>query len=331
MQDSTGLDELDLSIVHALQIAPRASWRLTGEVLRVDAVTVARRWQRLREKGLAWVTCVVTEAFAAVVDVDCVPGSSGELAHRLAADPQALSIRHVAGSASLTLLVAADDMQALSAYLLDRLQMLEGVRGARSHIVTGLAAEGGDWRLRSLSRAQQRAIASEGPVPSAAASAAPLTTLDRRIAQALAADGRMPLADVARHAGVSVTTARRRMTALLGSRRLALRCDISLPDSGWPVNVTFRGRAPANQAEATARALAAVPEVRMCLNTAGPHNIVFDVCLRALPEITAFESRVVQMLPEFRIADRNVILRTVKRIGRLIDVHGRAVGTVPMM
>ncbi|MEU1048661.1 Lrp/AsnC family transcriptional regulator [Streptomyces sp. NPDC005897] len=331
MQDSAGLDELDLAIVHALQIAPRASWRLTGEVLGVDAVTVARRWQRLQDTGLAWVTCVVTDTSAAVVEVDCVPGSSGALANRLAADPRTLSVRHVAGGASLTLLVAAADLQALSAYLLDRLQTLDGVRAARSHIVTKLTAEGGDWRLRSLSRAQQRAMAAGAPAPSVPVSAAALlTALDRRIAQALAADGRMPLTDIAQHAGVSVTTARRRMSALLDSRRLALRCDISLPDSGWPITVTFWGQAPADQAETTARALAAIPEVRMCLNTAGPHNIVLDVWLRALSEITSFESRLVRILPHFRIADRNVVLRTVKRIGRLIDERGRAVGTVPM-
>ncbi|MFG3155003.1 hypothetical protein ACGF7W_23470 [Streptomyces sp. NPDC048219] len=68
---------------------------------------------------------------------------------------------------------------------------------------------------------------------------------------------------------------------------------------------------------------------RRCLNTAGPHNIVLDVWLRALSEITSFESRMVRMLPHFRIADRNVVLRTVKRIGRLIDERGRAVGTTP--
>ncbi|MFD8216034.1 AsnC family protein [Streptomyces sp. NPDC059697] len=73
------LDELDRGVVHALQIHPRAPWTLVGEVLGVNPVTAARRWHRLEEAGLAWVTAcprlsnsriVVT----GVVEVDTEPG-----------------------------------------------------------------------------------------------------------------------------------------------------------------------------------------------------------------------------------------------------------------
>ncbi|GAA3353999.1 hypothetical protein GCM10017744_009850 [Streptomyces antimycoticus] len=50
------LDELDRGLVHALQIHPRAPWTLVGDVLAVNPVTAARRWRRLQEAGLAWVT-----------------------------------------------------------------------------------------------------------------------------------------------------------------------------------------------------------------------------------------------------------------------------------
>ncbi|MGP4019793.1 AsnC family protein [Saccharopolyspora sp. 5N708] len=56
MQDSSTLDELDLALVNAVQIAPRGSWQVLGSVLGVDPSTVARRWQRINELGLVWMT-----------------------------------------------------------------------------------------------------------------------------------------------------------------------------------------------------------------------------------------------------------------------------------
>ena len=35
-------------------------------------------------------------------------------------------------------------------------------------------------------------------------------------------------------------------------------------------------------------------------------------------------------LPQVQIVDRLVVLRTVKRMGRLVDTDGRAVGVVPI-
>jgi hypothetical protein len=40
------LDELDLALVNALQISPRAPWTEVATALEVDAATVARRWQQ---------------------------------------------------------------------------------------------------------------------------------------------------------------------------------------------------------------------------------------------------------------------------------------------
>ncbi len=48
------LDELDLAIVHALQIQPRVPWVRVGQVLEVAAVPVAPRWERLAGARAAW-------------------------------------------------------------------------------------------------------------------------------------------------------------------------------------------------------------------------------------------------------------------------------------
>ncbi|MER2225037.1 MAG: AsnC family protein, partial [Rhodococcus sp. (in: high G+C Gram-positive bacteria)] len=43
MHDSTLLDEIDLRIIHAMQVQPRAPWALIGSVVGIDPVTAARR------------------------------------------------------------------------------------------------------------------------------------------------------------------------------------------------------------------------------------------------------------------------------------------------
>ncbi|MBD4448195.1 AsnC family transcriptional regulator, partial [Xanthomonas citri pv. citri] len=49
-------EELDRRLVNVLQIDPRASWAKVGKVLGVSPTTVAHRWQRLVDDGIAWIT-----------------------------------------------------------------------------------------------------------------------------------------------------------------------------------------------------------------------------------------------------------------------------------
>ncbi|MEV1043109.1 AsnC family protein, partial [Streptomyces sp. NPDC050204] len=59
----------------ALQAAPRAPWSRIGRALGVDATTAARRWERLRANGLAWVSAYdsAKSATVAYVEVRCRP------------------------------------------------------------------------------------------------------------------------------------------------------------------------------------------------------------------------------------------------------------------
>jgi hypothetical protein len=52
MQESGQLDELDFALIDALQIAPRASWKLNADVLGLNPVTDARRWERLNSGSM---------------------------------------------------------------------------------------------------------------------------------------------------------------------------------------------------------------------------------------------------------------------------------------
>ncbi|MFE5097537.1 AsnC family protein [Streptomyces sp. NPDC056638] len=54
---------MDLALVNALQLRPRASWTELAPPLGVTAGTLARRWERLTGEGLAWASAVPGREF----------------------------------------------------------------------------------------------------------------------------------------------------------------------------------------------------------------------------------------------------------------------------
>ncbi|MGW6142474.1 Lrp/AsnC family transcriptional regulator [Streptomyces sp. NPDC055140] len=330
------LDELDRGVVHALQIHPRAPWTLIGEVLRVDPVTVARRWHRLEEAGLAWVTAYprLTDARIVVtglVEVDTEPGVAEDVARALAEDPAVPNIKLTAGGRDIVAAVQTRSLDELSRLTGHLFQRTPGVRATRTHVSTGLPTDGSRWRLRSLDAVQSARLAEAATAACRSASAEPTRwdSLDARLLELLSMDGRMSLRDLSAASDASLSTVRRRMQSLLASR-LMLRCDLARPLSGWPLSAMYFASVPGQHLEETSQVLAGLREVRSCAITAGPHNLVVDVWLRTLHDVHAFEAHVSRRLPRLAVTDRSVVLRTVKHMGRLLDRDGHSVGVVPL-
>lgn len=331
----TPLDEVDRRIVHALQIHPRAPWRLVGDVLAIDPVTAARRWQRMERERLAWVTAYARladprNAVTAVVEIDVRAGAGPQVAEAVAAEPRALNVKETAGGRDLVVSAQAPTLDDLAQFIALRLATIPGVTATRTHLVTAMPTEGSSWRLRSLDASQrfqlERAAPPPptGPVPETAWDAP-----DARILALLSTDGRMPIRRLAEELGTSVTTAGRRLRQLVGTR-ISLRCDVARPVSGWPLSAVYFASAPADKLREISQALAGVSEVRSCAITAGPHNLIIDVWLRSLSDVHSLEAHLCARLPPLRVADRAVVLRTVKHMGRLLDADGRCRGVVPL-
>jgi DNA-binding Lrp family transcriptional regulator len=319
--------------VETLQVAPRAPWSVVARTLGTSPVTAARRWQRLTDAGLAWVTgspgvrardaqCL---AYAAVT---CEPGRKLHVAEALTADPQALTVEVTAGAADLMVTVAAADLAALSRYLLERLDRVPGVTGTHTRIATRLFTEGSAWRLGVLGSEEvatlPRRAGVRGPTPGASGA------VDRALLGALARDGRASYAELAVAAGTSPATARRRVERLLASGTVLLRTEVSAPLVGWPVSVVFSADAPAGRLDALAAAVGRIRQVRLCATLAGAPSLIVIAWLRTVEEVHRFELALLDAVPGLVVVDRLVVLRSLKRMGRLLDESGRAVGVVPL-
>lgn len=331
MQESTTFDETDRALVHALQIAPRASWHLVGRVLGISPVTAARRWQRLVGEGLAWVTCLpgpalLAEQILAFVEIECEAAAVPGVVDTLADDPRVASIEVTTGRTDLVLTVFCADLATLTGFVLRGIAQLDGVHATRTHLGTGIYAEGAGWRLDALTPAQQRRLGNG--IPTRPGGAVPVRTI-RELLLACAADGRRSAAELAQVTATSPSTVRRRLARMMRDRAVTFRCEVAIGVSGWPISITYWATVPPDLLEHVARTLATVPEVRLCAAvTGGGSNLVLTAWLRSLGDSQLFEASVADRFSGLVIDDRAVAVRIPKRIGWRLDDVGRATGAV---
>ncbi|WP_330334378.1 Lrp/AsnC family transcriptional regulator [Streptomyces sp. NBC_00536] len=339
------VDELDLALVNAMQLRPRAPWSLLGQTLGISPVTAARRWRRLSEAGIAWVTAYglphpEDRGCVAYMDLDCAPDRLRQIADELAEDPHVMSIEHVSQGCDLVVSAAFTDLAMVSRYTAERLGRLPGVTAVHVHLATRFYAEGIRWRLDSLDPAQREELHDDhhagnagnagNGTPSGVGLRAEVREEDRQLLIRLGVDGRLDQAELAAATGLSPTTLRRRLNRLAASDAIRFRCEIAARDAGRPVLATFRADLPPDRLDEVGPQLARLPEIRLCVAVTGRHNLILSVWQRSLADVQRLEATLARRFPDLRVAERRVSLRTVKRMGRILDADGRAVRAVPM-
>ncbi|UXM92501.1 Lrp/AsnC family transcriptional regulator [Paenarthrobacter sp. JL.01a] len=329
MSDSFIPDEVDLQIINALQIRPRASWSQIAGVIGIDPATAARRWRRLEDAGAAWIACNPPyESLTAIahVEIDCVHGRTADVAQQLARDSASVSITINAGGRDLQVMVWTCTSKELARYVLDRLAQIDGIRAVRTFPIVRIYREATGWRLGALNAEQSRRLR-----PPSAVMVKPLsrqlTDAEWAVFNALNRDPRIEIKQLAYELGVSPSTARRRLDDLLNNQSI-LRTEVARSLSGTPVYATFFGVCPAERLDSTAEALTTLPEIRGVSTHAGKHNVFITAWLRSLEHVQTFEAEIARKLPHLRIVDRTTVLRTIKLIGRLMDDDGWSIGSV---
>jgi DNA-binding Lrp family transcriptional regulator len=334
------LDQLDLKIVNALQIQPRAPWNLVGNVLGASAATVMRRWRRMEQAGIAWITTTPVSSpnsACAVVELNCAHGHTTEVAQAIASDPYTGNVAVHAGGRDVLFELITPTQHDLSHYILERLGQLDGIREVRTHPVIGAYSDGSRWNLGLLKPNEERRLKVASNPNEArfqprntmrTMRTGALTELHRNVATALGPDARMPIKDLAQTLGISTTTAKHRLDDTLRAQPL-IRCHIAPRFSGWPVRAMFFLRCPPDQIDASARLLAQTSQIRAVFITIGPHNIYIAASFRHLEDIGHLEAEIMRRLPNVSITDRSYELRLYKSIGIILNDDGHLDRRVP--
>lgn len=331
MNEAGVLDELDLSLISAMQIQPRATWRLLGEVLGVSPVTAARRWNQLNTAGLAWVTicaspALLTATSLTLLEVRCEAKRTHSVAAELLRHPYVVNAVHASGSYNLLLTVWTPDLATLSRYVLNSVGQIPGVLATNTYVASVVYADGSRWRLPSLDADQRRQLRPATPMSNGPVA---FRSEDRPLMVALVRDGRISYDELGVAAGISTSAARRRLARILREGALTLRCEVSRKISCAPVEVTFWIDVPPGKQADVAGKLAGLAHVRLCAALLDKSSLLLVVWLRSAADSQAFEARILRMIPGISISRRVLALRHLKLISRILDEDGRAAQVVP--
>lgn len=318
-------EELDRRLVNVLQIDPRASWAKVGKVLGVSPTTVAHRWQRLVDDGIAWITACsnLNQQMTAIVEVDCHTESLPQVIKTLCANLMIVSIDETTGDRDLLLTVVAPDLPTLSDMVIDWIGGLRGVHGLRSALVTSVVIGSNSWRIDALSKAEK--ILARGHRPGELWMLPP-DDLDRELAQELAVDGRTSATSLARTLDVPASTLHRRLQKLLTNRQIELRCDVAPELGGWSLECTWTATIPLNHKTRVLELLRQQSGLRSCMWITGSNNLRVNFRVERQSGIGMIESAVAEAIPGLAPAETIVYMRSHKSMGWVLDRDGRATG-----
>lgn len=331
------LDELDLALVHALQLAPRAPWTDLAPVLDAAPATLARRWRHMQSVGAAWMTChfglppgrTAPGGSVAVVEATVAPGRIPAVAATLARHPELINIEHLTGGRDLLLTAVGGDAGRLARYLQVQLPSVPGITGMRVQIPRHLYKDTGAWRLRALDRDQRQRLAELARPSGPPTPPYPMDSVDRAIITALGPDGRLTTAELGRRLDINSVTAARRLSRLMSAGYARFRAEVARSLTGWPITATWWLRVPPAEIDATANEIATMGDVRLCMSLTGTANLMVVMWVRHPADTGTVEAEWARRFPRLDVLDSAITLQVIKNMCRLLDTDGRSIGYVP--
>jgi DNA-binding Lrp family transcriptional regulator len=330
------LDDVDRQLLHALTVAPRASFRLLAEVIGVSDQTIARRYRRLAaDVGLRVLGLIDGQRAGWVnwlVRLQATPGSAQRIADSLARRPDTRWVRLHSGGAEIVCTVQARTPEQRDALF------LRGMPGSRNvtaitahsilHVFTPVAYPGYASALSAAQLAELREAVPEMPLPPREVAPPPGTAQewvpagatvlrddDDALIAELARDGRAPVAELAAATHWHESTVRRRIEEL--QRAGLLYFDVDVDDSALGVNATVMLWLKVEPAhlEAAGHAIAAHPEVPFAAATTGPTNLAVSAVFRDTQQLYVYLTSRLADVPGLQSVDSAPIIGTVKKAG----------------
>ncbi len=334
------LDDVDRQLLHALIVAPRASFRVLAAALGVSDQTVARRYRRLVETADLRVTGLVHGPRAGWVDwmvrLQVAPGSAQRIADSLAQRPDTRWVRLYSGGTEIVCTLQARSPEQRNALFLRGLPGSRHVTGITAqsilHVFSPVAYVG---HASALSADQLAALSEAAPEPPAEwpeedpargverawtpSGETLLRDEDDPLLAELTRDGRTPVADLAAATHWHESTVRRRIEELRRAGLLYFDIDVDESVLGINANVMLWLKiAPASLEEA-GRTIAAHPEIPFAGATTGATNLAVSAIFRDTRELYAYLTTRLADLPGLQSVESAPIIGTVKRTARTVE------------
>lgn len=154
----------------------------------------------------------------------------------------------------------------------------------------------------------------------------PRYTLDqteKKIVLLLQQDGRMPLGEIARRAGISEPTARKKLAALQDSGQLRVRASVDPAHLGYEAAAVIGIDVERQQIEAVARRLTEYPFVESVSVTTGPYDLMIRACFETVRDLHDFVLVELGSVEGIKDSQSFLVMRNYKFEG-LVGVPGLA-------
>lgn len=309
------LDDLDRRIVAALQVDGRASWRRIAEVLEESERTVTRRGNDLLSSHQVRISTLGGHNAAVLVRAECTIGAVRATATALAQRPDCVFAYALSGTIECVAEIRVSTAN-LAALVLDELPGTVGLVRAQADPVLRVVRSVRQWRPAILTPAQIAAleVPPYGVQQPDGSDPVPLSGTDRAIVRVLADDGRASVTAIARGAGISESTARRRLEWLQTNGHLWSRAVVEPSLLGFPLEAMLWIRVVPGRLDSFVDHLLADPCVRQATAIAGEFDLAVNVAVKDQSSLYALVAGSTwrEMVHSVQIS---VVLQAMKRSG----------------
>jgi DNA-binding Lrp family transcriptional regulator len=316
------LDELDRRIVAALQVDGRAPWRHIAEVLDESERSVTRRGNHLLATNRVRISTLGGHNAAVLVRAECAIASVRATATALAQRPDCVFAYALSGTPQCVAEIRVSTAH-LPALLLDELPAVVGLVRLQADPLLRVLRSVRQWRPAILTPAQVAALDAPpyGVQQPDGSDPPPLSPTDQAITRALAEDGRASVTAIARSAGISESTARRRLEWLQTNGRLWSRAVVEPALLGFPFEAMLWIRVQPGRLETFTEHLLSDPCVRQAAAIAGEFDIAVNVAVRDQASLYAMVGGGPwrEMVQSVQIS---VVLQAMKRSGVRMPLGG---------
>ena len=285
------LGETERRITAVLLASPRASWREVGRCLGLSERTVVRRAAPLYADGTLRASAVrnplcLPHLVPIAVRIRCRPTKIRQVAFALARRPDTISVSILGGGDEISAVFFLDGPDSRNTLLLRDLPATDAVDSWTVHTLLHVFPTAFRWTAGLLSPAE---IAQLGPDPLAAPTTPTVPhSIDASLIAALTENGRATYADLARRAGTTALTARRRLDALVRGKILRLVTEVDLALLGARTEAMLWITVQPGALEETGQTLSAHPHVRFTAATTGPANLLVTLAAADLNALYTF-------------------------------------------
>lgn len=318
---SDSWDGLDRALVEALALAPRAPFSRLADILATSDQTVARRYQRLRDRVGLRVIGQLTRRYTGSVDwhlrLECTPDAAAGVGHALASREDCRWVQLCSGGTEITCVIRSPTEA--GPVLLERLAGGRKLVGITAHAIlhqfspTVIPALAGH-----LTETQRAALGKERPSAGHDDPTIAFDEVDRAIVALLGQDGRTSAADLAVATSSHESTVRRRLEHLQRTGRVLFDIDVDSSFTGRAMRAILWLSVIPTEIERVGTTLADDAHVAFVAATTGPSNLMVSVHTADAEDLYQFLTQQIGAQHEILRVETAPVMRTLKRHGHVV-------------